>query len=311
MDYGDVLKRAWQIIWKHKVLWIFGILAGCSGGGGGGGANNFRSSYQGGESSQQFQPFVDQFQNIPQWMVALFVIILIVVVLLLVVVSIFLGTIGRVGLVRGTQQAEGGAAALTFGELFSGSMPYFWRVFGLNLLVGLAIAVIGVLFAILAIAGTVVTLGLGALCLIPLICVLVPVVWFVSVIVEQASIAIVVENLGVMDGLRRGWELVRANLGTMIVMALILLLGVNVIGGLIIGLPVVLIVIPALVGGAIGGDRALGSGLIFALVCFVAYLPVLLVLSGILRGYIETAWTLTFLRLTAKPAELQVTAEAV
>jgi len=32
---------------------------------------------------------------------------------------------------------------------------------------------------------------------------------------------------------------------------------------------------------------------------------VLLVLSGILRGYIESAWTLTFLRLTAKPAELQ------
>jgi hypothetical protein len=309
MDIGNVLSRAWQIIWKHKVLWIFGILAGCSGGGGG--ANNFRSTYQGGESSQRFQPFVDQFQNIPQWMVALFVIILIVVVLLLVVVSIFLGTIGRVGLVRGTQQAEGGAAALTFGELFSGSMPYFWRVFGLNLLVGLAIAVIGILFAILAIAGTVVTLGLGALCLIPLICILVPVVWFVSVIVEQASIAIVVENLGVMDGLRRGWELVRANLGTMIVMALILLLGVNVIGGLIIGLPVVLIVIPAVLGGAIGGERAFGGGLIFALVCFVAYLPVLLVLSGILRGYIETAWTLTFLRLTAKPAELQATAEAV
>jgi len=308
MDIGNVLSRAWQIIWKHKVLWVFGILAGCSGGGGG--ANNFRSSYQESESSQRFQPFVDQFQNIPQWMVALFVIILIVVVLLLVVVSIFLGTIGRVGLVRGTQQAEGGAASLSFGELFSGSMPYFWRVFGLNLLVGLAIAVIGVLFAILAIAGTVVTLGLGALCLIPLICILVPVVWFVSVIVEQASIAIVVENLGVMDGLRRGWELVRANLGTMIVMALILLLGVNVIGGLIIGLPVVLIVVPAVLGGAIGGERAFGGGLIFALVCFVAYLPVLLVLSGILRGYIETAWTLTFLRLAAKPAELQVTAEA-
>jgi hypothetical protein len=34
MDYGEVLTRAWQIIWKHKVLWIFGIFAGCSGQGG-------------------------------------------------------------------------------------------------------------------------------------------------------------------------------------------------------------------------------------------------------------------------------------
>ncbi len=32
-NFGEVLSRAWQIIWKHKVLWIFGILASCSQGG--------------------------------------------------------------------------------------------------------------------------------------------------------------------------------------------------------------------------------------------------------------------------------------
>jgi len=31
MDYGEVLSKAWQITWKYKVLWIFGILAGCGG----------------------------------------------------------------------------------------------------------------------------------------------------------------------------------------------------------------------------------------------------------------------------------------
>ena len=36
MDYGEVLSRAWRIIWKHKVLWIFGIMAGCTSGSGGG-----------------------------------------------------------------------------------------------------------------------------------------------------------------------------------------------------------------------------------------------------------------------------------
>ena len=29
MDYGYALIRAWKITWKYKVLWIFGILAGC------------------------------------------------------------------------------------------------------------------------------------------------------------------------------------------------------------------------------------------------------------------------------------------
>ena len=37
MNYGEVLSRAWQIIWKYKVLWIFGILAGLGSGGGGSG----------------------------------------------------------------------------------------------------------------------------------------------------------------------------------------------------------------------------------------------------------------------------------
>ena len=35
-NFGEVLTRAWQITWKYKVLWIFGILAGCSEGSGGG-----------------------------------------------------------------------------------------------------------------------------------------------------------------------------------------------------------------------------------------------------------------------------------
>ena len=38
-NFGEVLTRAWQIIWKHKVLWIFGFLAGCGQGG-----TNFRGN---------------------------------------------------------------------------------------------------------------------------------------------------------------------------------------------------------------------------------------------------------------------------
>jgi hypothetical protein len=45
---------------------------------------------------------------------------------------------------------------------------------------------------------------------------------------------------------------------------------------------------------------ALTSWLIIAGLCLVAYLPVLIVLGGILKAYIESAWTITYLRLTAK-----------
>lgn len=304
MDIGYVLTRAWQIIWKHKVLWIFGILAGCTGSGGGG--NGFRSGFRG-EMPQQYPQFIQPFENMPGWQVALLIGLVVLVILVLVVLAIFLSTIGRVSLIRGTQQVEGGAASVTFGELFSGSMPYFWRVFGLGLLVGLLVLIVGALIAIFAVAGVAVTLGLGLLCLIPLLCVLVPVIWFISVIVEQSSIAIVLENLSIMNGLRRGWEVVRANLGTVIIMALILVLGVEFIGGVIISLPFVAIVLPAVLTVALrnNGLQGPGLGLVLAGLCFVAYLPVYLVLNGILRSYIESAWTLTFMRLAGKPVALQ------
>ena len=318
MDIGYVLTRAWQIIWKHKVLWIFGILAGCANSGNGGGSGSGGRTGDGGGSGQVpplFQPIVEFFENLTDVQIAIIVGVGFLIALVLIVLAVFLGTIGRVGLIRGTQQAEGGAASLVFGELFSGSMPYFWRVFGLGLLVGLLALLVGGSIAIMAILGTVATLGLGLICLIPLICILVPVFWFISVIVEQASIAIVLEDLGVMDGLRRGWEVVRANLGTMIVMALILTLGVGGIGGFIIALPIVLIALPAIIGTAVGQmptDQTLPAGWILAGVCFIAYLPVLILLNGILRSYIETAWTLTFMKLTGKPsAALQPAGENI
>jgi hypothetical protein len=37
--------------------------------------------------------------------------------------------------------------------------------------------------------------------------------------------------------------------------------------------------------------------------CCVSYLPILIVVSGIIRAYIGSAWTLTFLRLTKWPAD--------
>ena len=290
MDIGSILSRAWQIIWRHKVLWIFGILAGCTSTNYG--SSNFRYTMDQGELPPQIQRF---FNQIPDWQIATIIGISVLVILLLVIIAIFLGTIGRIGMIRGTLQADQAAERLEFSELFNGSLPYFWRVFLLNLLVGLAFAAIVVVVSV----GLVITI-VGLVCLIPLICLLVPIGWLVTIITEQASIAIVVENLGILDGLRRGWDVVRNNLGPVIVMGLILILGVGLVGGFIIGLPFAAIVLPALFGVIAGTPTAIRGGLAFAALCLVAYLPVLIVLNGILRGYIESAWTLTFLRLTGR-----------
>ena len=136
MNFGEVLSKAWKIVWKHKVLWIFGILASCSNASGG---MNSSSSYQS-KDMQLPSGFENFFTQTPEWQLILIGIVIFLVILLLVLLAVFLGTIGRIGLIRGTQQADKEIETrLVFGELFKGSMPYFWRVFLLNLLVGLFI----------------------------------------------------------------------------------------------------------------------------------------------------------------------------
>ena len=301
MDFGNVLTRAWRIIWDHKVLWIFGILAGC-GGANGGASGNFRTTFQGNELPPGIQRFFNQFAALPNWQIALIVGAIVLAALVLVVLAIFFGTIGRIGVIRGTYDVEQGVARLSFSDLFDDTLPFFWRVFGLNLLVGIAGFIVVILLIFIFGLFTIFTLGIGLLCLIPLICLLVPLGWLVGVIVEQAIIAMVVENLGLSDGVRRGWEVFKNNFGSMIVMALILYLGVNLIVGFIIALPLALVISPIIFGAAIGTNRALGGSILTAAICFILYLPVLIVLSGILRSYIESAWTLTYLRLTGMPS---------
>ena len=300
MDFGEVLSRAWRIIWNHKVLWIFGILASCSNANGAPG--NARASFQEGDLPPSFERFFDQFAGISDWQIALLVGAAILVILLLVVLAIFLGTVGRIGLIQGTLRADQGAERLVFGELFGDSTPYFWRIFGLNLVVGIAAVVLVLLILLPFVFFGVATLGVGFLCLIPLICIFVPLFWLLNLVVEQANIAIVVEDVGIFDGLRRGWDIFRTNVGSILVMGLILSLGVNLIAGFIIALPLAFIVSPAIVGAIAGTDQTIGGGLLIAALCFVAYLPILLILSGALRSYIESAWTLTFLRLTGAAA---------
>lgn len=298
MNIGDVLSKAWKIIWKHKVLWIFGILAGCSGVSGGS-SGNYGISYQE-RAPAEVQLFFDRFAQLPGWLIALIVGGLIILAFLLVVLVIFLATIGRIGLIQGTRQVDQGVERLSFGNVFRDSVPYFWRVFGLNLLFGLAVFFIVVVLGITFLLFTVFTLGVGLFCIIPLICVLIPVGWLVGVYLEQVNLALVIENLGISAGLQRGWKVFKHNLGTMILMGLILYLGVSFIGGLLIALPISLIVAPAMIAVMAGSQAVQQSGLVVAAICFVVYLPVLILLNGVLRAYIESAWTLTYLRLTGK-----------
>ena len=174
MNYGEVLTRAWKIVWKFKVLWIFGILASCgTGSGNGGGGNNVSYQFSSGDVPPQFEQFfgnIERFANDLWWIFGL----LICLTCVLVLVAIFLSTIGKIALIKGTLRAEEGAERMGFIELFNASTPYFWRVFGLSILL-FFVFFVAVMFGVLVfMAVTMLTFGIALICLVPLCCLFIP-----------------------------------------------------------------------------------------------------------------------------------------
>jgi hypothetical protein len=203
-NFGEVLSRAWQIIWKHKVLWIFGIFAGCSRGSG-----NFRGNSggggNGGPGQPDFPPEVMRVFEFIQQNLTMIIVLGCIFIFLIWAITIFLSTIGKVGLIRGTFQAEGGSEKLVFGQLFSESMPYFWRVFGLSLIISIPILIV-VAMLIAAVVAVAISAGngndtatVGLVGIVPLLigcfCLLVPVMFVVGMIIRQAENAIVLEDM--------------------------------------------------------------------------------------------------------------------
>jgi hypothetical protein len=306
-NLGEVLTRAWQIIWKHKVLWVFGFFAVFSRGGGGGSGGGGSSNYSFDSSDAPFQTdsFERGFEQFGRFIEENLWLIFVFIAFIFILSFLFyaLGIMGRIGLIKGVYTVENGAESLTFAELWSESMPYFWRIFGLNFLVGLAFFLIIlplVLFGVF-------TAGVGFLCLLPLICILIPISWVIMVILEQAQPALVIENLGMWDGFKRGWEIVKTNAVNFILLSLVLLIGGAIIG-FIIALPIVFAVVP-LVLGANSLNESM-TPVYIALACCALYLPILYLFNSVLTAYIQSAWMLTYLRLTKPGDETPVFAEA-
>jgi hypothetical protein len=316
IDYGEILGRAWRITWKHKILWIFGILAGLGRGAGSsgnsGGSGNVQFSgnppFQGGQFplSPEAERFFSQigrfFDMVDPTTVIAVVIGLICLAFLVSLVFMALQIIGTGGLIGGVQTADG-TGQVTFGQAWRIGTKYFWRLFLLGLLIGVAGFVIVLVLLVPGILIAVGTMGIGVICLIPLICVLGVVGIVLGVLQHFAQFAIVLEDKGVIDSLKRSWEVVKAAVGPVIILGLILLL-IGGVASFVLALPLILVVVPAvlgMVGLLVEGGQTLGTVALVAagLVC-VAWTPIMFVLDGIVQTWTMSAWTLAYKQFVAK-----------
>lgn len=301
-DFGEVLARAGRITWKYKSLWWAGVVISLIG---------FLSIPINLALNPGFSLMADPAQMEKQ--LPLFFLVdglIILLSILSIPVYAFAIAVPSVATVR----AEQGAEKISFGEAVRGVLPYFWRVLGLFLLITVGIFVVMAVLMGCVGALAVLTLGFGMVCMIPVLLLFIPVGILLYAFMEQAIAAVIVDNLGVTSAMQRAWELVKQNLLAMALMSLIIYLG-SMIVGMIVSVPA-MIPMFGFIGTVLSSPTTEPDPQVIQTMTrsmlwwMLAFSPVYAILQGILLTFMQSAWTLTYMRLTQPQEKAPVLLEA-
>lgn len=296
MDYGQTVSRSANIVWQNKYLIILGILAAL----GGGSTSNWRFGGDGSSSGQPQFGEPGQFPQIDGEIAGLAV----GVIIALVCVAIFIGlilwaisTIARGGLIAGVDTVESGGKS-SFSQAWSAGWRKVWTLLG----IGFIPAIPGMLLLVASVVGLAAYGGVfavfgedfaGALggaevgiIVVLLLCIVLPIALILGILRNFAERAAMLENLGVMDSYKRGWEVLRSNLGEAIVLFLLQI----VIG---VGLAFILFV----------------PSIIAAICCFLW--PLLFIFQGAISAFTSSLWTLAWREWTGKASMMEKQPAAV
>jgi uncharacterized membrane protein YhdT len=345
MDPLDILKRAWRILWGYRALWVFALILGLTAGGGGGGNGNLFQYRM--DRTERFPEGLRDFQRffryeLPRldisgdlWATVVWVILGIVIALLvLAIVFTIARYVAETAVIRMVDAHERTAERPGVQAGFRlGWSRAAWRMFLIDLIVNLPIFFL-VLFLVLA--GLVTALliaqerGTAAVpawitfAIFMLLAILVVVVLSIVLNLFRQFFwrASALEDAGVGQAFRRGFDLVKRNWQNVGMMWLILV-GIGIAWAIALFIAFFLLipvyVITGLVGLIAGGLPALLvygiSNLLLEewlpwVLAAVVGLPIfflvtfspLLFLSGLGTVFTSSVWTLTYRELAALEA---------
>ena len=69
---------------------------------------------------------------------------------------------------------------------------------------------------------------------------------------------------------------------------------------MIIALPLLIAPAPFLINLFASGFRTVSVGLVISVILFLVFIPIVILLSGVLKAYVLTSWTLIYRQLTAE-----------
>ena len=284
MNYGAILTDTWKIIWKHKAIPGFGLLAmlvpvllTLLGFG--------FFSFSGADQPERYITFLEDYPYI--WLM---------IILVVTLISFLATSIGYAGILKGTAQAEEGVETLSFAALWEAAWPYAGRVAGLLLLISFSFSLV---FMIPALLG-VLTAGLAFLCLFPLIILMIPLSLLLQAFLGLALAAAVADEAGVFAAIQRGWKALAASFWPVALMSVILY-GIQMAASFVLSFPTYFLqfaLVPVMINSEPDFEAVFRT---FGIIMLIL-LPLMMVAQGLLMTYLQSAWTLVYLRLTRPPA---------
>lgn len=309
MDYMATIRRGWELTWNNKFLWALGFLAAL---GSGSAFSNSNYSFNSGDMA-----------GMETWLTPERVAALTGAIIAFSCVAIILGILlwlvalgARGGLIGGVAQLELGTGKPTFREAFRMGWRRVGRLVGMTLLLYIVPFILFLVFVIgfITVAGgmafaatgaedpSAMLTGMGGLALVffCLLCLLMPVMLVLSLIYPFAFRGIVLRDMGARESLRHGWNVLKTNLGEILILGLIFF---------VIGIVVALIILAALVPvGLLVGvpimalmeSNATALQGILAALGFLVAIVITALISAIVTAWQSTTFTLAYLHWTGK-----------
>lgn len=289
VDIGEALMYAWQISWKHKTLWWYGIFLGLA----------IFAMFPLMFAPMFFPLLIENFR--PEMFIgftAIFIVFFAGLMILLYPVSAVLQGALTVGVLQADQSDE----PIVLVETFKKSLSFFWRILGIMGLYAVAYTLLSILLQIAISVLTIVTFGFGMLCMIPLMLLFYPVMFLSIVWMEQSINGVIIDDMTIMEAVKQGWQIIRENLLTIVILLVVVYFGVSMVTGVFM----IPIMVPffAIPFSMLEGDVN-WTVLSISLLCTVAFTPVFAVINGWALAFIKSAWVYTYLRLTRPSNEPQ------
>lgn len=293
MDYGGLVRKSLDMVWRFKYLWLFGFFLEFGSGGG---------TWFGNLPDKVKLPVSHYIRGDILGSALVGAILLVVAVALLVfLVFAIMYIISQSGMIHCVRKIQAGEN-VGLREGWDAGIKYFWRILGILviiIIVSLAIAAFTIGPFIL---GIVVFKAFGLLLgviLFPLALVLIVTIALIHI---YAARACVIENKGVFDSLAAAWEMLKGNIGSSLIVTLISIGStmVYMFGFVAIGL---LLALPFIAVAAFNLLLGVFLGVMVALI----YIGILSAMWG---TYIDSLWTLAYLDMKKpklQPAVVQST----